>query len=197
MNRDWWASPTEAFIYNEFADALREGFRLGAIDEDDLLTEDLKVLAKLEAAASPLIDRKLARIRHFDPRTSRATPPGSSPRSAGSTRRCGWAQASGGCRSSLPHKPEAPARDDQMLPRWRFGLVEGLEFLALSAFDWIGGQTMAMCFSQFGSGAGKSDREWTPRDSLRSAAAAIISRATISMFCMAQPAGSSKTWGRT
>ena len=68
MNRDWWASPTEAYIYNEFADALREGFRLGAIDEDDLLTEDDKVLAKLEAAGQPeLIDRKLSTIRRFRP----------------------------------------------------------------------------------------------------------------------------------
>ncbi len=31
MNQDWWASPTEAFIYNEFADALREGLRLGIL----------------------------------------------------------------------------------------------------------------------------------------------------------------------
>ena len=67
MNRHWWASPTEAFIYNEFADALREGFRLGVITEDDLLTEDAMVLSKLDAAASPLIDGKLATIRHFDP----------------------------------------------------------------------------------------------------------------------------------
>lgn len=67
MNRHWWASPTEAFIYNEFADALREGFRLGAITENDLLTEDAMVLAKLDGAASPLIAEKLARIRHFDP----------------------------------------------------------------------------------------------------------------------------------
>jgi HD superfamily phosphohydrolase len=65
MNRDWWASPTEAFIYNEFADALREGFRLGVLKEDDLLTEDAKVLAKLDAAASPLISKKLAAIRDF------------------------------------------------------------------------------------------------------------------------------------
>ena len=67
MNRDWWASPTEAYIYNEFADALREGFRLGVLDEHDLLTDDAKVLAKLDAASSPLIDRKLAAIRDFDP----------------------------------------------------------------------------------------------------------------------------------
>lgn len=68
MNRDWWASPTEAYIYNEFAEALREGFRLGVIDEHDLLTEDLKVLAKLDAAAIPRIDRQLDKIRRFDPR---------------------------------------------------------------------------------------------------------------------------------
>jgi hypothetical protein len=67
MNRNWWASPTEAFIYNEFADALREGFRLGVLSERDLMTDDQKVLDKLEAAASPLIDGKLATIRHFDP----------------------------------------------------------------------------------------------------------------------------------
>ncbi|QEH36299.1 HD domain protein [Aquisphaera giovannonii] len=67
MNRQWWASPTEAYIYNEFADALREGFRLGAIGEADLLSEDDLVLKKLEAARSPLIDAKLASIRRFDP----------------------------------------------------------------------------------------------------------------------------------
>ncbi len=67
MNRNWWASPTEAFVYNEFADALREGFRSGAIDEADLMGEDAKVLAKLEAAGSPLIAAKLQTIRHFHP----------------------------------------------------------------------------------------------------------------------------------
>jgi hypothetical protein len=67
MNRNWWASPTEAFIYNEFADVLREGFRLGAIDENDLLSEDAVVLAKLDASSSPLIAAKLALIRNFHP----------------------------------------------------------------------------------------------------------------------------------
>jgi len=66
MNRDWWASPTEAYIYNEFADALREGFRLGAITEGDLLSEDRIVLAKLDAAHSPRIAEKLSKIRHFE-----------------------------------------------------------------------------------------------------------------------------------
>ena len=67
MNRDWWASLTEAFIYNEFADALREGFRLGVINEGDLLTEDAKVLARLDSASNPLISGKLATIRNFHP----------------------------------------------------------------------------------------------------------------------------------
>jgi hypothetical protein len=67
MNRDWWASPIEAFIYNEFADAVREGLRLGALELDDLLTEDELVLAKLDAAGSPLIERKLNAIRDFRP----------------------------------------------------------------------------------------------------------------------------------
>ncbi len=52
MNRDWWASPTEAYIYNEFADALREGFRLGVLDEAVLLTDDATVLARLRAGAA-------------------------------------------------------------------------------------------------------------------------------------------------
>src|SRR5205807_666617 len=67
MNRDWWAGPTEAFIYNEFADALREGMRLGVLRLDDLMTEDQVVLAQLEASGSPLITRKLEAIRHFRP----------------------------------------------------------------------------------------------------------------------------------
>ena len=66
MNRDWWASPVEAFIYNEFADALREGLRLGAIERDDLLTQDVLVLDKLNAAGSRKIARKLELIRHLD-----------------------------------------------------------------------------------------------------------------------------------
>jgi HD superfamily phosphohydrolase len=67
MNRDWWASAVEAYIYNEFADALREAFRRGVLDDDDLLSEDDKVLAKLDAARVPSIDRTLDRIRRFDP----------------------------------------------------------------------------------------------------------------------------------
>jgi hypothetical protein len=67
MNRDWWASPTEAFIYNEFADALREGFRLGVLGPDDLLTDDSSVLARLTAAGSPVVDSKLLHILNLRP----------------------------------------------------------------------------------------------------------------------------------
>lgn len=67
MNRDWWASPTEAYIYNEFAGALREGLRLGALNHDDLLRDDAYVMARLRAADSPLITATLDRILHFRP----------------------------------------------------------------------------------------------------------------------------------
>jgi HD superfamily phosphohydrolase len=67
MNRNWWASPTEAYIYNEFADALREAFRLGALRKADLYEDDAHVLARLHAAGSPLIEEKLDRVVHFRP----------------------------------------------------------------------------------------------------------------------------------
>jgi hypothetical protein len=65
MNHNWWAGPVEAFIYNEFADALREGLKLGVLQLDDLLTDDALVLAKLEASGSALIAQKLEKIRHL------------------------------------------------------------------------------------------------------------------------------------
>jgi HD superfamily phosphohydrolase len=67
MNRDWWASPTEAFIYNEFAEALAEGYRLGAITDADLHADDDAVLAGLRNSPSPLIHAKLHAIEHFHP----------------------------------------------------------------------------------------------------------------------------------
>jgi hypothetical protein len=71
MNRAWWAGPLEAFIYNEFADALREGIRLGILERDDLMTDDAQVLAKLDASKSPLIALKLDRIRKLPPNCTR------------------------------------------------------------------------------------------------------------------------------
>jgi uncharacterized protein len=80
MNRDWWAGPIEAFIYNEFADALREGMRLGILRPDDLMTQDDLVLAKLDAAASPSIARALDRIRHFRPEMAEGYSPRVAPK---------------------------------------------------------------------------------------------------------------------
>jgi HD superfamily phosphohydrolase len=68
MNREWWASPTESFIYNEFADALREGIRLGTLRKTDLYEDDAHVLERLHAARSALIEEKLERIVHFQPK---------------------------------------------------------------------------------------------------------------------------------
>jgi hypothetical protein len=67
MNRHWWAGPTEAFIYNEFADVLREGFRLGVLHEEDLRADDSHVLTRLRASSSPLIAAKLDHILNLDP----------------------------------------------------------------------------------------------------------------------------------
>jgi HD superfamily phosphohydrolase len=65
MNRQWWAGPLEAFIYNEFADALREGIQLGLLQHGDLMMDDAHVLAKLDASQSRLIARKLDRVRNL------------------------------------------------------------------------------------------------------------------------------------
>jgi HD superfamily phosphohydrolase len=67
MNRDWWAGPIEAFIYNEFADALREAMQIGVLQLDDLMTEDVAVLKRLDSSGSPLIAQKLERIRNIPP----------------------------------------------------------------------------------------------------------------------------------
>jgi hypothetical protein len=79
MNRDWWAGDVEGFIYNEFADALREGFQLGVLARADLRGDDAHVLSCLHSARSPLIESKLDRIAHFQPEylhgyTARVTP---------------------------------------------------------------------------------------------------------------------------
>ncbi len=68
MNRVWWSGPIEAYIYNEFAEVLRAGFRRGAIDREDLLGDDDALLAKLRAAADPEIERILETLFHFDAR---------------------------------------------------------------------------------------------------------------------------------
>jgi hypothetical protein len=67
MNREWWASPTEAYIYNEFADAIREAFRTGVLRKADLLGDDALVLGKLRAARGGRIGQKLQNIIRFRP----------------------------------------------------------------------------------------------------------------------------------
>lgn len=67
MNRDWWASPTEAFIYNEFGQILRLAIDRGLLDDADLLGEDEIVLGKLHDRADPELIDRLDRIRRFHP----------------------------------------------------------------------------------------------------------------------------------
>ena len=69
MNTDWWASPTEAFIYNEFADTLRAAFDAGVLDQDALFEDDATVLRKLEKCGEPAVLEKLRRVIHFDPKS--------------------------------------------------------------------------------------------------------------------------------
>jgi hypothetical protein len=75
MNRDWWASPTEAYIYNEFADALREGFRTGVLKKEDLLGDDARVLAKLRSGRGGRIAEKLDHVLRFRPDSVRGFEP--------------------------------------------------------------------------------------------------------------------------
>ncbi len=81
MNREWWASPTEAFIYNEFADALREAFRLGVLKRSDLLTDDARVLEKLRGAKAGRIGEKLQGVLRFRPEAIRDFRPRVEPKS--------------------------------------------------------------------------------------------------------------------
>ena len=62
MNRQWWSGPTEAFIYNEFAEVMREAMSLGNLTQDDLFGDDEHVLACLRAARSPKITETLRKI---------------------------------------------------------------------------------------------------------------------------------------
>ncbi len=63
MNRKWWAGPVEAYIYNEFADALREGMRTGVLSFDDLMADDAFVLDRLDRSGNTVIAEKLKGVR--------------------------------------------------------------------------------------------------------------------------------------
>lgn len=65
MNRDWWASPTEAFIYNEFAHALTAGLGAGVLCPDDFLRDDEHVLRALQSSGRRDIAARLDRILGF------------------------------------------------------------------------------------------------------------------------------------
>jgi len=67
MNRDWWASPTEAYIYNEFADAIREAFDRGVLTREDLLADDAHVLDRLRSVEGGPIAEKLDHVFRFRP----------------------------------------------------------------------------------------------------------------------------------
>lgn len=80
MNRDWWAGAGEAFIYNEFAHALREAMEAGVIDRDDLLSDDESVLGKLVRAGIASIDRRLESIMGFTPAMAEGYVPATVPK---------------------------------------------------------------------------------------------------------------------
>lgn len=80
MNRRWWAGPIEGYIYNEFADALREAIDRGALRKEDLLADDEHVLACLRSARSDSIDRRLHAITHLVPAQIEAFVPRISPK---------------------------------------------------------------------------------------------------------------------
>lgn len=67
MNRHFWAGEVESFIYNEFADALREALRIGALRETDLLRDDAHVLSRLRSSGSPRIAGAMENITRFRP----------------------------------------------------------------------------------------------------------------------------------
>ena len=65
MNRHFWAGETEAFIYNEFGDALREAFHIGVLRETDLLRDDAHVLSRLHASGNARIAQAMEHIEHY------------------------------------------------------------------------------------------------------------------------------------
>ncbi len=67
MNRHFWAGDTESFIYNEFADALSEAFRIGILREADLLHDDAHVLSRLKASRNARIVEAMENIMQFHP----------------------------------------------------------------------------------------------------------------------------------
>lgn len=67
MNRNYWAGDVESFIYNEFADALREAIDCGALREADLLRDDAHVLSRLRSSGNARILQVMANIADVRP----------------------------------------------------------------------------------------------------------------------------------
>jgi HD superfamily phosphohydrolase len=67
MNRDWWASPTEAYIYNEFGQVLRLAMDRGILRDEDLLGEDDQVLELLRSSGDRELVGRLGRVLKFEP----------------------------------------------------------------------------------------------------------------------------------
>lgn len=67
MNDHWWASDSESFIYNRFADLLRRSIEAGVIHEDDLLGSDDEVIALIESRGDDSLRQALEAIRGFCP----------------------------------------------------------------------------------------------------------------------------------
>jgi len=67
MNRHWWASRSESYIYNRFAELLGQAMDQGVISEDDLLTSDAEVIERIEESGNLLLRESLNRIRGFCP----------------------------------------------------------------------------------------------------------------------------------
>ena len=72
MNRDWWASATEAFIYNEFADALREGMRPRNPPPRRPDDRGRPRPGQARRGRHPVIASQARSIRHFRPESARA-----------------------------------------------------------------------------------------------------------------------------
>lgn len=67
MNCHWWASRSESYIYNRFAELLGQAIEQGVISEDDLLTSDAEVIARIEKSPVASLRESLSQIRDFHP----------------------------------------------------------------------------------------------------------------------------------
>lgn len=67
MNRHWWASESEAFIYNKFADVLQKAIDSGVIRQEDLLGSDEQVMDQMQSSGHPELVGALQKIRSFCP----------------------------------------------------------------------------------------------------------------------------------